>query len=100
MTPGHKLLPVKLALLEWYRKSELSADRAGLLASQDTRTAMRVFLKLAGGSGIPVPVPLATGPNGSRLTVNGMPPPACRLIVELLGGFWMTLNVTLPKFRS
>src|ERR1051326_2731727 len=46
---GLVLLPVKLALLEWYRKSELSADRAGLLASQDTRTAMRVFLKLAGG---------------------------------------------------
>ena len=46
---GLVLLPVKLALLEWYRKSELSADRAGLLASQDPRTAMRVFLKLAGG---------------------------------------------------
>ena len=46
---GLALLPVKLALLEWYRKSELSADRAGLLASQDPRTSMRVFLKLAGG---------------------------------------------------
>ncbi|MBI4500579.1 MAG: M48 family metallopeptidase [Gemmatimonadetes bacterium] len=46
---GLALLPVKLALLEWYRKSELSSDRAGLLASQDPRTSMRVFLKLAGG---------------------------------------------------
>jgi Zn-dependent protease with chaperone function len=46
---GIALLPIKLALLEWYRKSELSADRAGLLASQDPSAAMRVFLKLAGG---------------------------------------------------
>lgn len=46
---GLALLPVKLALLEWYRKSELSADRAGLLASQDPRSSMRVFMKLAGG---------------------------------------------------
>lgn len=46
---GIALLPIKVALLEWYRKSELSADRAGLLASQDPPAAMRVFLKLAGG---------------------------------------------------
>jgi len=46
---GIALLPIKLALLEWYRKSELSADRAGLLAAQDKRAAQRVFLKLAGG---------------------------------------------------
>src|SRR5581483_2142989 len=38
-----------IALLEWYRKSELSADRAGLLAAQDPRAALRMFLKLAGG---------------------------------------------------
>ncbi|HXV85946.1 MAG TPA: M48 family metallopeptidase [Gemmatimonadales bacterium] len=46
---GIALLPIKLALLEWYRKSELSADRAGLLASQDPAASMQVFLKLAGG---------------------------------------------------
>jgi Zn-dependent protease with chaperone function len=46
---GVALLPIKLALLEWYRKSELSADRAGLLASQDRLACMRVFMKLAGG---------------------------------------------------
>jgi len=46
---GIVLLPIQLALLEWYRKSEMSADRAGLLASQDRTAAMRVFLKLAGG---------------------------------------------------
>ncbi len=46
---GIALLPVKLALLEWYRKSELSSDRAGLLGSQDPEAAVRIFLKLAGG---------------------------------------------------
>ena len=46
---GLAILPIKLALLEWYRKSELSADRAGLLASQDPRSSMGLFLKLAGG---------------------------------------------------
>jgi Zn-dependent protease with chaperone function len=46
---GIALLPIKLALLEWYRKSELSSDRAGMLASQDATASMRVFLKLAGG---------------------------------------------------
>jgi Zn-dependent protease with chaperone function len=47
---GIALLPIKLALLEWYRKSELSSDRAGLLASQDPAAANRMFLKLAGGA--------------------------------------------------
>src|SRR5690625_4084643 len=40
---------VLLALLEWGRKSELSSDRAGLLAVQDPDAAMRTMLKLAGG---------------------------------------------------
>jgi hypothetical protein len=43
------VLPVKLAFLEWYRKSELSADRAGLLGSQDLSPTMRLFMKMAGG---------------------------------------------------
>lgn len=46
---GIALLPVRFALLEWYRKSELSSDRAGLLASQDRNAALRMFLKMAGG---------------------------------------------------
>ncbi len=46
---GIALLPLKLALLEWSRKAELSSDRAGLLVSQDRDASMRVFLKLAGG---------------------------------------------------
>jgi Zn-dependent protease with chaperone function len=40
---------VLVALLEWYRKSELSCDRAGLLTVQDPETVMRTMLKMAGG---------------------------------------------------
>jgi Zn-dependent protease with chaperone function len=39
-----------LGLEEWYRKSELSCDRAGLLASQDPDAARRMLMKLAGGA--------------------------------------------------
>ncbi len=46
---GIALLPVRYALLEWFRKSELSSDRAGLLASQDPQAALRMYLKMAGG---------------------------------------------------
>src|SRR5436190_7349472 len=46
---GIALLPIRIALLEWYRKSELSSDRAGLLASQDATASLRMFLKMAGG---------------------------------------------------
>jgi Zn-dependent protease with chaperone function len=38
------------ALEEWYRKSELSCDRAGLLAGQDIDAARRALMKTAGGS--------------------------------------------------
>jgi len=37
------------ALREWSRKSELSADRAGLLATQDPAVAFRAHMKLASG---------------------------------------------------
>jgi hypothetical protein len=43
-------LPIQLALLEWSRKAELSADRAGLLATQSVTDSMRLFLKFAGGT--------------------------------------------------
>jgi Zn-dependent protease with chaperone function len=44
-------LPVLLALKEWDRKSELSADRGSLLVAQDIALVQRVMVKLAGGSG-------------------------------------------------
>jgi Zn-dependent protease with chaperone function len=37
------------ALREWDRKSELSADRAGLLAVQDSQSVYRALMKSAGG---------------------------------------------------
>ncbi len=43
------VLPVRLAFLEWSRKSELSADRAGLLGIQDVIIAQRLDMKMAGG---------------------------------------------------
>jgi Zn-dependent protease with chaperone function len=46
---GLALLPFQLALLEWHRKSELSSDRAALLAIQDHLIGQRSFMRLAGG---------------------------------------------------
>lgn len=40
------------ALFEWARKAELSADRAGLLATQDPATAYRVHMQTASGGRI------------------------------------------------
>ncbi|MFY1636682.1 M48 family metallopeptidase [Solwaraspora sp. WMMB335] len=37
------------AMLEWWRKAELSGDRAGLLAGQDPAASLRLLMKLAGG---------------------------------------------------
>jgi Zn-dependent protease with chaperone function len=47
---GLALLPVLWALLEWYRKSELSCDRAALLGVQDKEVVMSSLMKLAGGT--------------------------------------------------
>ena len=52
------LLPFELALLEWYRKSEFSADRAALLGTQDIRKTQSVHLKLAGGPALDDPIDL------------------------------------------
>ena len=52
-------LPIALALTaiiwgleEWFRKSELSCDRAGLLAGQDLDAGRRALMKLAGGANL------------------------------------------------
>lgn len=39
-----------MALHDWYRKAELTADRAGLLCAQDLDPCLRAFMKLAGGA--------------------------------------------------
>jgi Zn-dependent protease with chaperone function len=46
---GLAVLPIRLAFLEWSRKSELSSDRAGLLGAQDVIAAQRLDMKMAGG---------------------------------------------------
>jgi Zn-dependent protease with chaperone function len=44
---GHGLV---IALNDWYRKAELTADRAALLCVQDIEPCLRTFMKLAGGA--------------------------------------------------
>ena len=39
---------LQVALLNWRRKSEFTADRAGLLATQDVNVALSALMKLAG----------------------------------------------------
>lgn len=46
---GLPLMTVIAALREWDRKSELSADRAGLLAVQDPQISFNLLMKMAGG---------------------------------------------------
>jgi len=43
------LRAILAALYEWWRKAELSADRAGLLSGQDPAAALRLHMKIAGG---------------------------------------------------
>ncbi|MET9698593.1 M48 family metallopeptidase [Streptomyces sp. NPDC006529] len=44
------VMAIVTALREWFRKSELSADRAGLLVGQDVQASMRGLMKIAGGN--------------------------------------------------
>src|SRR4051795_8799195 len=46
---GVGLRVIVAALMEWVRKSELSADRAGLLATQDPGVAHRALMKMSRG---------------------------------------------------
>jgi Zn-dependent protease with chaperone function len=44
------LMPVRAALLEWHRASELSCDRAAALATRDPLALCRALMVLAGGA--------------------------------------------------
>jgi Zn-dependent protease with chaperone function len=44
---------IESGLTAWARRSELSADRAALLAMQDARPCVAMLMKLAGGAGLP-----------------------------------------------
>ena len=69
------LLPFRLALLEWFRKAELSSDRAGLLGGQDANKAMWTYFKMAGGSA-----------NGDELNLDEFLKQAAEY--EASGGVW------------
>ncbi|MBN9395428.1 MAG: M48 family metallopeptidase [Candidatus Melainabacteria bacterium] len=43
-------MAMRVALMDWYRKSELTADRAELLVTQDLQVCLNVHMKLAAGS--------------------------------------------------
>jgi len=46
---GLPLLAVRLALLEWFRAAELSADRAATLVNRDPLVSCRTLMVIAGG---------------------------------------------------
>ncbi len=48
-TIRYGISPVRLALLEWHRKAEVSCDRAGLLATQDLNASLGLLCVMAGG---------------------------------------------------
>jgi Zn-dependent protease with chaperone function len=58
-------------LMEWSRKSELSADRAGLLATQDPAVAFRVHMKLASGGHLEDLDPTSFFAQGAEYTAAG-----------------------------
>lgn len=49
--PAFLSVPLTRALLLWYRRGELTCDRAGLLACRDLGAALAALAKLCGGSG-------------------------------------------------
>ncbi|MBN1411537.1 MAG: M48 family metallopeptidase [Spirochaetales bacterium] len=49
---GIAIYAIVAALNEWSRKSELSADRAGLLVVQDPQFCYNTFMKLSGGTDV------------------------------------------------
>ena len=44
------IMAIVAGLREWFRKSELSADRAGLLVGQNLNASLRGLMKVAGGN--------------------------------------------------
>lgn len=43
-------IPIRIALIMWYQKAELTCDRAALLVTQNPRVVMSALMKLAGGT--------------------------------------------------
>ncbi len=47
---GFASIALQIALFDWYRKSEMTADRAELLVAQDVNICLNVHMKLSAGS--------------------------------------------------
>jgi len=47
---GGLIIPLNIALLEWSRKAELSADRGALIVTNNKDASIKLLMKLAGGS--------------------------------------------------
>jgi Zn-dependent protease with chaperone function len=79
---GLLVKPLVLALREWERKSELTADRAALLASQNEQASYDVLMKMAGGGDL------------SQMNVNDFFQQAWEYETQkgLLDGIFKTLN--------
>ncbi len=45
------IVPLRIAILEWARKSELSADRGALVVTNNKKAVIKMLMKIAGGSG-------------------------------------------------
>lgn len=48
--PALAQIALQIALYDWYRKSEMTADRAELLVAQDVNICLNVHMKLSAGS--------------------------------------------------
>lgn len=58
-------------LYEWQRKSELSGDRAGLLATQNPAAAARAMMKMAGGGDLSQIDPTSFAAQGAEFDESG-----------------------------
>lgn len=81
--------PIQYALLKWARCSELTADRAGLLACRNVETALTCLMKMAAGNDIGVTqrTTLSLGAFIEQcLSLRGQDPD---LLDSAAGGFFM-----------
>jgi Zn-dependent protease with chaperone function len=77
-------IPLRLALLSWHRESEVSADRAGLLAVNDVQVMKSLLPKLASGG-------TATGRFDLRKQQNG--------VLGTIGELLQTHPLASTRFR-
>jgi Zn-dependent protease with chaperone function len=87
------LRAIVAALQEWWRKAELSADRAGLLASQDPAGSLRLLMKLAGGGDLSESTPRRSW--SRRRSTTG--PATCATASSRCSGIWAHAPVPVAR---